>query len=169
MTKDTDRLKKRFYDQQVERDLERKRHEPNVNERMAADTPDTISSYDFWCDECEEDFSAPAWKTVHRLYGDPVVAYRTRHECGNECIRLLSHRDQDPYYQQSEKVRRQRNIYTADMLRPDQYGYRSLYGRPDFDKTLREMEENAIKEERERGFNGLSLETQEKLARIRGG
>ncbi len=169
MSKEIEQLKTRFHDQQAQREAERKKHEPNVNERMAADTPDVISTYDFWCDACEEDFSSAAWKEVHRIYGDPVVTYRTRHECGTLCTRLVSHRDHDQYYHQSVKVRLQRNQYVAEMLRPDDFGFRSLYGDPEFDKTLREAEEKAIEEERERGFRGLSHETQEKLLRIRNG
>src|SRR3990167_10059863 len=90
---------------QEAQERERELHKKRPNERMVENTPDTISSYDFWCDDCEMDWSGAASKTVHRLYGDAVVTFRAKHECGNECVRLVSHRDHDPYYQKSEKIR----------------------------------------------------------------
>ena len=165
------RLKQRVKDIQDEQARERELHKPKPNERMAEDTPDFIESYDFWCDVCELDFTAPAYKTVHRLYGDPVVCYRTRHECGEECVRLISHRDHDPYYQKSEKIRRQRNEYVADVLQAEQYGFKTRYGDPyeKFNKDLEKREKEIIQSEKDKGFKGLSLQAQQELNRLRNG
>jgi len=120
-------LKNRVKDVQGQLDIEKERKKPNPNERMVENTPDIVDTYDFWCDECEKDFSSRAYKTVHRLYGDAIVSYRARCECGNECQRLVSHRDHDPYYARSEKVRRSRGEFSQDMLQPDQYGFNTLW------------------------------------------
>ena len=165
MNKETERLKQRVRDKQEALERNRQMMKPNLNERMAEDTPDLISSYDFWCDVCEEDFTQAAYKTVSRIYGDPVVAYRTRHECGNDCIRLISHRDYDPYYQLSVKIRRQRNEYRIEALQAEDYGFATNYGNPyaKFEKELAEQEQKIIENERANGFRGLSLKAQQQL------
>jgi hypothetical protein len=164
-----ERMKSRVYERQVQLQRDRELHKPSPNELMAENTPDMISSYDFWCDECDEDFSSPAYKTVHRLYGDPVVCYRTTHECGNDCLRLVSHKDHDPYYWKSGKIRRQRALYAQDVLQADDYGFRTLYGAPyrEFEKEIGRQEEDIIRREREKGFKGLSLKAQEEMAHLR--
>lgn len=165
------RLKQRVRDIQEAKDRERELHRPRPHERMAEDTPDTIDAYDFWCEVCEVDFTVPAYKTVHRLYGDPVVCYRTQHECGNDCIRLISHRDHDPYYQRSEKIRQQRNEYITEVLQANQYGFKTYYGDPykKFNDDLEKCEQKIIQSERDKGFKGLSLQAQQELSQLRNG
>lgn len=171
MTGEIERLKQRVNDIREENEKDRLLHKKRPNELMVENTPDFIESYDFWCSECEEDFDSPAYKTIHRLYGDPIVCYRTRHSCGNECVRLVSHRDHDQYYQLSEKIRRQRNEYARDALQADEYGFRANYGNPyaEFEKNLIEKEEKIIQNERDKGLKGLSLEAQQKLAKLKNG
>lgn len=133
---------------------ERERNKPSINERMIEEGKSFIDSYDFWCDVCEEDFTASASRHVHRLYGEPMVTYRAHHECGEECVRLITHRDADPYYDLSEKIHEQRNEYTADLLRHEDYGFKTLYGEPfeDYNKRLKKREERKILEREGQGF-----------------
>jgi hypothetical protein len=168
MSRETERLKKKFLDRQAAIDEERRRIRRTPNQVMAEDASRAeVSTYDFWCDECQEDFAAPAYRTVHRLYGDPVVCYRARHGCGEECVRLVSHRDHDLYYARSEKVRRQRAQYEAETITPDRPGFRTLYGRQGFEDGLEETERSTIERAREIGHRGTSLGLAEELDRIR--
>ena len=149
---------------------EREMKKPSPNERMVQEAMDEISSYAFWCDNCQEDFNSPAYKTVHRLFGDPVVCYRTHHEeCGEECIRLITHRDHDPYYYLSERINLQRNEYTSDLLQAEQYGFQTHYGDPflEHERELKLKEERIIMGYKEKGLAGGSLGEQERLRRMR--
>jgi hypothetical protein len=81
---------------------------------------------------------------------------------------LITHRDQDTYYYRSEKIRRQRAEYARDTLQADDYGFRTLYGRPwgEFEEKLAKEEEALIKRERDSGFSGISLKTKEDIKRL---
>lgn len=152
------RLVKRLADQQKLLDQERKNKKPKLNERMEEDTPDRLDSYDFWCDNCQEDFTAPCYKTRHYLYGDVIAVWRaTCPECGEQCIRHITHRDHDLYYQKSAKIRRQRNEYAWEMLQAGEYGFNTRYGNPY--REYEEMKEKSAKKradlEREQGLKNI--------------
>ncbi len=169
MSKEVEQGKKRVKEVQESLQRERDLHQPKANEVMAEDTPDFISQYDFWCDECEEDFTASAFKSVSRLFGDPIVAYRTKcPDCDNPCYRLISHKDHDHYYDKSLKVRINRNKYVVDVLQHEDYGFQTHYGNPfkEFEADMKKREEQIIQEEHERGFRGLSLHSQQELSRL---
>lgn len=164
---ETQRLKNWVKDHQesLAKDRERKKKKPN--EWMAEEAGAEVKAYDFWCDECEVDFTQEGYKTVHRLFGDPIVAYRTEHECGNECIRLMTHRDHDDYYIRSDKIQEQRNQYETEFLMHEQYGFNTLYGNP-FHKTEKEKEEYVEKVmSSEVGLKGRSLKQKEKLRKLK--
>jgi len=127
---------------------------PSANYQMAAEAQDELDSYPFWCEKCREDFDAPCCKEWHRLYGDSIAVYRAIHECGQEAIRHITHRDHDPYYYLSERVLEDRMRYATDVLQPDDYGFRLNYGEPykEYDDRLMKREEKRIKKERDKGF-----------------
>src|SRR3990167_9345925 len=131
------RLSQYAEDVQAKLKEERELNKPSIHEKMAEEAKPFIDAYAFFCEECQEDFDAPAYKETHRFFGDYIVTYRAIHEenengkeCGEECIRLVTHRDHDPYYYLSERVNMQRNEYYADLLQHDQYGFETLYGNP---------------------------------------
>ena len=166
---DSNRLKRRLKDQHrlMDQERESKKHSPNI--RMEEETPDRLKAFDFWCVLCEEDFSAPCIKTKHRLYGDMIAIWRASCPyCEEDCIRHITHKDEDPYYQQSDKIRRQRNEYAWDMLSPDQPGFRTSYGEPykDFIKKQQRLEEDIIKQARDQGLRGDSVETRTRLKKL---
>lgn len=149
---------------------DREMAKPTPYERMAEQAMDEVFSYAFWCDSCQEDFDSPAYKTVHRLFGDAVVCYRAYHEkCGEESIRLVTHRDHDPYYHLSERVHLMRGEYADDVLQADQYGFRTHYGEPfeEFERKLKLKEERIIMGYKEKGLAGGSVREQERLGRLR--
>jgi len=164
-----DRLKKRTKDQMEELELDRKRRK-TPEELMDNDIPQFLPFYDFWCDVCQEDFSSPARKTSYRLEGNIISTIRgTCPNCETVAIRHARHRDQDPYYYKSLKIRRQRNQYAMDMIQPGQHGFRSVYGEPfeAFERKMREKEEDLTMEELGVGLRGQSIGLQERLRRLR--
>lgn len=167
-----EKLTKYVKDQQQMFERERELKKPSPNQRMAESAADTVDSYDFWCATCCEDFTSSAYKTWHRLYGDAIATYRAYHEdCGEECIRYITHRDQDPFYWLSERVNAQRNEYEVDVLHHEQYGFRTHWGEPfkEYYARLKKGEEKIIMGEREKGFGGFSLKAQERLHKIHHG
>ena len=165
-----ERLKKRTRDQQEMMRQERQRQKLNPNENMDADIPNRLSSYDFWCSLCQEDFSAPAWKTRYHSDGSLIAVLRGQcPECGETAVRYVTHRDQDPYYQRSWKIRRQRNQYLIETLQAEQYGFRTHYGEPygEFQKGLQREEEIALGVDRKAGLRGPSLKAKERIERFK--
>lgn len=159
------RLEKRIKDLQRLHDQDRERKKQKPIERMDDDKPDTLSKYDFWCDNCQEDFQAPCYKTRHRICGERIAVYRAKcSNCETDTIRHITHRDEDKYYQKSDKIRRNRNQYAWETLQAQDTGFRTCYGNPyaEFDKEMIEKEQMIFKEEREKGFKGLSLKAKEK-------
>jgi len=162
-----DRITKRIEDQQylLDQDKERKKKKPNV--LMEEETGEQIANFDFWCDVCQEDFISPAYKTKHRLYGDSVAVWRAQcPDCEEEAIRLITHKDEDPYYYKSTKIRFQRNQYATELLQADDYGFNSTYGNPhrSTEQMLEDQEKDILqKEEWGKGLKGKSLKTQEYL------
>mgnify|MGYP001571142001 CR=1 FL=1 len=167
---ETTRLKK--YTEEIQEDLriDRQRKKPKPNENMDADIPDNLKSFDFWCDTCQEDFEAPARKTRYRMEGDVIATMRGEcPECGETVIRYVTHRDQDPYYQRSMKIHRQRNQYRTEMLQAEEYGFKTHYGDPNeiVDKKLAEQEKKIAKADLSIGLKGQSLKAKRKLEQLR--
>lgn len=150
---DLEVCKKRVADVQAALARERELNKPRPNQRMAEDVPDR-AMYSFWCDDCQKDFDAEAYKESHHIFEDLIITYRAECECGNECVRLMSHRDLDPYYHLSEKVAEERNRYRQDYLRHDEFGFETNYGYKfkEFDDKLKTCEARRLGMERERGF-----------------
>ena len=166
-----DRLKRYTEEIQEELRMDREKRKPNPNLNMDRDIPEVLKLFDFWCSTCQEDFVAPARKTRHRMGGDVIATIRGEcPECGESAIRYATHRDQDPYYQRSTKMRRQRNKYQVEMLQAQEYGFKTHYGdyRADFNKRMAENEERIIKEDLKLGLKGQSLKTKERLGQLYG-
>lgn len=149
------RVQKHYEDHQEQLDLERERKKLRPNENMLDGMSKTII-YPFWCDVCKQDFTARARMFKHRLHGDWIATYRCKcPDCENDCVRYITHKDHDPYYNKSLSVRKQRNEYSSDVLQPDDYGYKTHYGNPweEFDKRM-EMENERLRgRQRDMGFN----------------
>lgn len=153
----------------LEQERERKKKKPNV--KMEEATPDRLSRFDFWCRDCEEDFEAPCVKTKHRLEGDMIAVWRAMcPDCGTDCIRHITHKDEDMYYYRSTKIRHQRNEYAEDLLQAGEFGFKTRYGEPyeEFMRKMQGREEELIMEEKKIGLKGRSFSTQQKLRELRG-
>lgn len=87
---------------------------------------------DFWCDECEVDYSD--YRLTPIVESDWVkkeycVAYwKSRHnECGTWNRRYITDKKFDPYWVRSKKMKKDRGNYYRDMLQPNQSGFDMLY------------------------------------------
>lgn len=163
------RLKKRVEDQQKFQDQERERKKKKPNELMEEEANLYLNEFAFWCETCEEDFSSPCYKTRHRLYGDTIAVWRAKcPTCGTDCIRHITHKDEDLYYQRSVKVRRQRNQYAWETLQADEHGFRTWHGDPyrEYNEEMQRREQKIIDEEKASGLKGMSLKTKQRLARL---
>lgn len=166
---ETERLQKRTEEIQEDLRKDRERRKPKPNENMDRDIPDKLESFDFWCESCQQDFESSARKTRYRLEGDIIATLRGEcPDCGETAIRYATHRDQDPYYQKSLMIRRQRNKYRIEMLQGQEYGFRTHYGDPDveFDKIIAEQEERIMMADWGTGLKGQSLKAKNKLEEI---
>lgn len=163
------RLKQRTKEIQKQLSIDRERRKPKPNENMDMDIPDKLESFDFWCDTCQQDFESPARKTRYRLEGNIIATLRGEcPDCGETAIRYATHRDQDPYYQKSTKVRRQRNQYRIETLQGKEYGFRTHYGNPDeeFNKTIAREEERIFRNDLASGLKGQSLKAKRKMEEL---
>lgn len=166
---ETERLKE--YAKEIEKTLkqDRERRKPKPNENMDKDIPDFMDSFDFWCDTCKQDFQSPARKSRYRMEGDVIATLRGKcPDCEEMAIRYVTHRDQDPYYNKSLNIRRQRNQFRIEMLQGKEYGFRTHYGDPDkdFNDRILDAEEKIIKEELGVGLRGQSLKMKDKLQQL---
>lgn len=93
----------------------------------------------FWCDRCNIDFVAPAykvWSDAHQ-HGNwqsfcPV--------CGDWVFRYITAKKLDPYYLRSEKIQVMRGESAKDLIQPGNYGFRTLYGDP-FERYYKRFQE----------------------------
>lgn len=165
------RVRQRIKDQQNELEKERaRRKRKSPNERMEEDAPERLGRYDFWCDNCQEDFEAPCYKTRHRIYGDTIAVWRAScPECGDPAVRHITHRDEDQYYEKSQKIRVQRNRYAWETLQAGQFGFKTHYGNPNKkgEENLEARARRIIGMERKQGFKGMSQEARQKLKTLK--
>lgn len=82
---------------------------------------------DFFCNHCQLDFIARSRKEVDSW--DNIAYYKTKHRCGNWCLRRITDRLRDHYFFQSKKIAYDRVINANEMLQPFQSGFNMLYGK----------------------------------------
>lgn len=97
----------------------------------------------FYCLKCKEEFGGKGIKSL--AYDNGITAfYRGRHDCGRECVRRITEKAEDEFYNLSEMVKMQRQKYQDDTLSPYQQRFRTLYG--DINK---DREEESLKAEKQ--------------------
>lgn len=87
---------------------------------------------DFWCDRCKEDFRAVAIRQIEVDWSCPtqrIAFYKTKCFKGHWCIRLITDRNMDGFYQKSRFVLLDRGNHYADTLQPFESGFNLLYGK----------------------------------------
>lgn len=83
---------------------------------------------DFWCDDCQKDFTAIGFKETRELPGEYPIAWWTGF-CpkGHKTLRRITHKGTDPYYYKSFNLRRQRELMADDLLTPDDPRFKYKY------------------------------------------
>lgn len=87
---------------------------------------------DFFCEECQEDFKDFALKQVEVDWSNStqhIAFYRTRCDNGHYCIRYITDRHMDPFFQRSKEMAHQRATHAEDIIQPHETGFNLLYGR----------------------------------------
>ncbi len=121
----------------VDRNYHRERIK-NLEEResLIANNP-TTSLTDFWCDECQLDFKAQSIKQVEEDWSGlyRIAFYKSKCFRQHWCIRLITDRYLDRFFQRSKKVAMDRGSHFRDTIQPFETGFNMLYGKPNYTKT----------------------------------
>ena len=117
--------------QDLEKDKKNKLKEKGkFKERRAFNKlPEFSAKMEFWCDHCQIDFVAPAWKQWI-VYSGIGTWQSFCPICEGWVYRHITAKVLDPYYFKSEKVRNMRGINAEDLIQPGQYGFKTYYGDP---------------------------------------
>lgn len=83
-----------------------------------------MKQMDFFCRECNRDFIATGYKRVHR---DGMGTYLGACPNGHGCVRYITEKWRDPYWELSPKVRFDRLKYADDMLTPEDPRFKTVY------------------------------------------
>ncbi len=156
-----ERIRQRVQDQQavLEQDQNiKKAHRLDSKEKRAFDRLPDQTTFEFWCPRCLVDFPAPAYKSWNDRY--EVGSWMSQCPlCEDIVVRYINDKLSDPYYDQSEKIAIMRNTGAADMLRPDQYGFRTLYGNPyaEYHHSRVALAEHIRERYATTGLHGLTL------------
>jgi|SRR3990167_7050953 len=102
----------------------------------------------FWCKRCKLDQDLPAEKRYYYGGGEKFVS---KCKCGEELMRLITEKHLDPYFRESEKLRRQRAMMEKELIQPSDPRFRTLY-KDEYDRIEKAKEnyENEIKKRKER-------------------
>ncbi len=86
---------------------------------------------DFWCNQCRKDFKGEAVKQVEADWNadQNLAFYKTKCFRGHWCIRLITDRNRDAYFQRSRSVARDRGAFHNDIIQPFETNYNLLYGK----------------------------------------
>lgn len=87
---------------------------------------------DFWCDRCQQDFKSQAIKQVEVDWTNSqqrIAFYKTKCFQGHWCMRLITDRHKDQFWQKSKLVALDRGNHYADTVQPYETGLNLLYGK----------------------------------------
>jgi len=119
---------KKSDDRNYHRDKEKQREERTA---LIKDSK-LVAVIDFWCSKCKKDFKFMAVKQVEIDWTNQsqyVAFYRSKCSKGHWCIRLITDRHRDGFFQRSKLIAVDRAKYHNDILQPWQTGYELLYGK----------------------------------------
>ena len=91
-----------------------------------------ITLTDFFCETCQEDFKDFAYKQIEVDWSNTsqrIAFYRTRCDEGHYCLRYITDKHKDPFFNQSKELAYQRAFHAADVLQPHETGFNLLYAR----------------------------------------
>lgn len=118
------RVQDRNYHRQRVKDLEER-------ESVLSDSK-PFALTDFYCDRCGKDFKAQAFRQIEKDWTNSkqsVAFYKTKCFQGHWCIRLITDKYKDAFWQKSKVVALDRGKGYADSLQPFETGFNLLYGK----------------------------------------
>jgi hypothetical protein len=119
---------RRAADRQYHRD--RIKEQEDRNGIIADAKPVTLT--EFWCDECHLDFKGEAVKQIEDDWTNPkqqIAFYKTKCFKQHWCIRLITDRHMDGFFQKSRRVAADRGNHAIDTLQPFETGFNMVYGK----------------------------------------
>lgn len=106
------------------------------------------ASLGFWCYECRRDFDAVGLKQTRAMSTEPIAWYGALCPKGHVSIRRITDKINDPYFRDSEYIRRQQGEHEDDFLTPAdprfRYKYPIQWARIQEEKRRREEAGEAI-------------------------
>lgn len=90
-----------------------------------------VAQTDFWCNTCKKDFKSQAIKQIELDWtsSQRIAFYKTKCFRGHWCIRLVTDRHKDGFWQKSRLVALDRGNHFADTVQPFETGFNLLYGK----------------------------------------
>lgn len=127
-----------------------------------------LSKVAFFCQACQEDFVAPAykkWSTLHEL----GTWFSMCPYCESEVYRHITEKIADPYHHLSNKSRHMKSINARDILQPNQYGFNTLYDNPyeDLFNRYQKKEEDIYNKYARFGLTGKDSEQLDEEREVR--
>lgn len=121
---------------QEKRSADRTYHQDRVKEleerdKLIADSK-WVTQTDFYCSECKKDFKSQAIKQTELDWtnsGQRIAFYKTKCFRGHWCMRLITDKHKDGFYQKSKFVALDRGNHYADSIQPFETGFNLLYGK----------------------------------------
>lgn len=89
-----------------------------------------LANCEFWCDECNKDFTAWGYKCVETDWsysGWRIAYYKGKCPQGHKAIRRITDKPLDPYFIKSVILKKQRIDHKKDLLQAGDYGFNMLY------------------------------------------
>jgi hypothetical protein len=86
---------------------------------------------DFWCEECKKDFKSIAIKQIEDDWSSNqlIAFYKTKCFKGHWCIRFITDKQRDGFWQKSRFVALDRGNHFRDIIQPFETGFNMLYGK----------------------------------------
>lgn len=86
---------------------------------------------DFWCDDCKQDFKAMAVRQIEEDWNAPqrIAYYKAKCDAGHWCIRLITDKQRDAFWNKSKLLAKDRANHKLDTLQPWEEGFVMLYGK----------------------------------------
>ena len=92
---------------------------------------------DFWCDDCQCDFTTRARKRMRMVYDfdarvsypdwPPYAWYEAQCPKGHRATRNITNKHLDQYFNRSEMLRRERILHADDLLQPSDPRFAKVY------------------------------------------
>lgn len=105
-------------------DQEREKNKKLGARRKEIDEVPDRKRLDFWCKECQLDYSAVGHKHEDK---DMCAVYIGQCMSGHKNVRYITDVNTDPYFDRSHKVRAERELYADLMLTPDDPRFKTVY------------------------------------------